>query len=89
MTLDRPMLLVSLYVKKHRDSQYWNHHSTEFKNVRAYLGGTLVLNATVNSYNYLWQQLVPVDTLMIDKLVLPPNTDVDNIEFGSDSMMEE
>lgn len=87
--LNRPMLLLSFYIKKHRDPRFWNVVSQTDKHVLAYLEGKLVLNATVQTFNNIWLQIIPQNNLMIDKLVLPPETDIDNVELGSDTMGEE
>lgn len=89
LKLNRPMVLLSFYMKMHRDSRFWNMVSQKEKRVLAYLDGELVLNATVSTFNNIWIQVIPQNNLMIDKLVLPPETDIDNLELGSDTIGEE
>jgi len=49
----------------------------------------MVLNATVMADNLQWKQYSPQEFLILDKLVIPPGMDMDNLLLQVDMHSEE
>lgn len=57
--------------------------------MQGFLSGKLVLNATIMAGNTQWKQYSPQDFLILDKLVIPPGMDMDNLLLRVDMHSEE
>lgn len=90
----KPYNLQYFWMKKHRDSQYWNKADRDTFHVTAYRHGKLLLNATIVADTLHWRKYSPTESLVIDHIVFPPGVDVDNLfiyqgEIGGTEEAEE
>lgn len=51
----RPVRLSSVYLKKHRDSEYWKQEVQENFNVSAQLNDEIVLQTEILAGNLFWK----------------------------------
>jgi hypothetical protein len=84
-----PYKLHSMWLKKHRDSQFWNAHSQQDFNVVGKLNDKVALNVTISADNHVWRQYQPYETLVLDQLIIPPGMDLDNLFLSVDSNSDE
>jgi len=78
-----------MYLKKHRDSEFWKQESQGVFEVKAYKRNKLVLDISTLSNNLVWKQYLPAETLVVDKLIIPPGMDLDNLFVGVGGSYEE
>ena len=55
----RPVKLISVYLKKHRDPNFFRKVSAKKSIVRAYLDDALTLNVSIVAYNDAWKLYYP------------------------------
>jgi hypothetical protein len=79
MTFNRPMKLVSLFLKEHRSPNFYLHTSTGMYWMKAYLKDTLVLEIAFQAFNTEWKMYQPYESLIVDRVILAPGLDVDNM----------
>ena len=77
----RPYKLMGLYLKMHRDSQFWNKETEQFFTIKGYLKGEEVLTFNVHANNRMWSKFDLHVHVFLDKLVVPAGMDVDNVEL--------
>jgi hypothetical protein len=70
-----------MYLKMHRDSQFWNKETEQFFTIKGFLKGELVLTFNAHVNNRMWIKYDLHKHAYIDKLVIPPGMDIDNIDF--------
>lgn len=66
MRFRHPVVLHSMWLKKHRSSEFYLKNSIAAFYVSAYLDGKLVLQAQVTATSLLWKYYQPAETLVID-----------------------
>jgi hypothetical protein len=79
MKFGTPVVLMKMFIKKHRDSQYWNKEDTGVYYVTGYLNGKLEMNATIHADPITWRLYMPSSSITLDRLVFPPGLDIDNL----------
>ena len=89
MNFHKPVQFHSVYLKKHRSSDFYRKNSVGTFEVLAYLNNRLVLNATLMASSNQWKHYSPHESLIVDRLVLAPGLDIDNLLTGVDIRSEE
>lgn len=89
MRFHRPLQLHSMYIKQHRSADHYLNNSAGIYYIQAFLEDKLVLNVTIFANNLIWRQYLPTDFLIIDRLVLPPGLDIDNLMLQVDMNSQE
>lgn len=89
MRFPRPLQLHSLYLKQHRSADHYLNNSAGIYNIQGFLESRLVLNVTILANNLIWRQYLPSEFLIVDRLVLPPGLDIDNLLLQVDMNSEE
>ena len=89
MNFGRPLVLESLYLKEHRQPSFYLKNAVGLFNVNGFLENKLVLNVTIQAGNLQWKQYIPSDFLVLDRLVIPPGMDMDNLILQVDMNSEE
>jgi hypothetical protein len=89
LNFGRPLMLESVYLKQHRAPNFYLKNAVGLFNVKGFLENKLVLNATIQAGNLQWKQYLPADILVLDRLVIPPGMDMDNLILQVDMNSEE
>jgi len=79
LNFERPVKLVSVFLKKHRDMNFYLKKSGIVTEVQTYFQGHLTMNASIIVYNDMWKLYAPQEELLMDKLVIPAGIDMDNL----------
>lgn len=89
LNFGRPLVLESVYLKQHRSPNFYLKNAVGLFNIKGFLHGKVVLNATIQAGNLQWKQYIPSDYLVLDRLVIPPGMDMDNLILQVDMNSEE
>ena len=78
-----PVNFESMFLKQHRSPFYYlkTAHMMKFE-VKAYLENHLVLDTLIYATNTEWHHYLPLENIIIDRLEIPANMDIDNLKVS-------
>jgi len=89
MNFKKPVQLHSMYLKKHRSTEFYLKNSVTNFIIEGHLNGKQVMTAFVQAFSNQWKMYTPKDDLIVDQLIFPPGMDIDNLLLGIDMNSEE